>query len=111
MDLVTDSKCFCTSIGELLNDPKEKDKVNQLMTWWNRYGLISVVTFLTSLMQASLSSLHGQGADAIPKQCSCEDPAEARRKQREMLMPLYKSMVLLYIHYHSDQCDQSIFMQ
>ena len=63
MDLVTDSERFYTSIGELLDDPKEKDEVDQLMTWWNRYGLICVVTFLTSLMQASLSSLHGQGAD------------------------------------------------
>jgi len=83
MDLVTDSERFYTSIDELLDDPKEKDEVDQLMTWWNRYGLISVVKFLTSLMQASLSSLHGQGVDAIPKQCSCEDPAEACRKQRE----------------------------
>ncbi|KIM58664.1 hypothetical protein SCLCIDRAFT_127641 [Scleroderma citrinum Foug A] len=36
MDLVTDSECFYNSILELLDDPKEKDKVDQLLTWWNR---------------------------------------------------------------------------
>ncbi|KAF8833444.1 hypothetical protein BDN67DRAFT_917007 [Paxillus ammoniavirescens] len=35
-DLVTDSECFYGSIVELLDDPEEKDEVNQLLTWWNR---------------------------------------------------------------------------
>ncbi|KIJ58642.1 hypothetical protein HYDPIDRAFT_102277 [Hydnomerulius pinastri MD-312] len=35
-DLVTDSERFYTSIIELLDDPDEKDEVNQLLTWWNR---------------------------------------------------------------------------
>ncbi|KAN0076869.1 hypothetical protein V8E55_010724 [Tylopilus felleus] len=35
-DLVTDSECFYNSILELLNDPEERDKVDQLLTWWNR---------------------------------------------------------------------------
>ncbi|KIM50704.1 hypothetical protein SCLCIDRAFT_34060 [Scleroderma citrinum Foug A] len=82
MDLVTDSKCFYNSIDELLNDPEEKDEVNQLLTWWNRYGPISVVTPLTSSTYASLPSLHGQRVDAISKQRTCKDPAEACRKQR-----------------------------
>ena len=37
-DLVTDSECFYTSIIDLLDDPDEKDKVKQLLMWWNRYG-------------------------------------------------------------------------
>ena len=37
-DLVTDSKCFYTSILELLLDPDEKEEVHQLLIWWNRYG-------------------------------------------------------------------------
>ena len=37
MDLVTDSECFYTSIMNLLNDSEEKEKVNQLILWWNRY--------------------------------------------------------------------------
>ncbi|KAF8834707.1 hypothetical protein BDN67DRAFT_914415 [Paxillus ammoniavirescens] len=36
-DLVTDSERFYGSIVELLDDPEEKDEVNQLLTWWNRY--------------------------------------------------------------------------
>ncbi|KAF8834343.1 hypothetical protein BDN67DRAFT_992683 [Paxillus ammoniavirescens] len=35
-DLVTDSECFYGSIVELLDDPKGKDEVDQLLTWWNR---------------------------------------------------------------------------
>ncbi|KIM57880.1 hypothetical protein SCLCIDRAFT_129522, partial [Scleroderma citrinum Foug A] len=35
-DHVTDSKCFYNTILKLLEDPEEKDEVNQLMTWWNQ---------------------------------------------------------------------------
>ncbi|KAL4065901.1 hypothetical protein J3A83DRAFT_4360241 [Scleroderma citrinum] len=35
-DLVTDSEHFYSSIVELLNNPDEKEEVDQLMTWWNR---------------------------------------------------------------------------
>ena len=34
-DHVTDSERFYNSILELLDDPDEKDKVDQLLTWWN----------------------------------------------------------------------------
>jgi len=37
MDLLTDSKCFYTSIIELLDDPDEKDEVDELLAWWNQY--------------------------------------------------------------------------
>ena len=37
MDLVTDSERFYNSVLELLEDPDEKDEVDQLMGWWNRY--------------------------------------------------------------------------
>ncbi|KIJ58978.1 hypothetical protein HYDPIDRAFT_118906 [Hydnomerulius pinastri MD-312] len=35
-DLVTDSERFYNSILELLDDPEEKDEVDQLLIWWNR---------------------------------------------------------------------------
>jgi hypothetical protein len=35
-DLVTDSEHFYNTIIELLNDPEEKEEVNQLILWWNR---------------------------------------------------------------------------
>ncbi|KIJ61943.1 hypothetical protein HYDPIDRAFT_30757 [Hydnomerulius pinastri MD-312] len=34
-DLVTDSEHFYSSILELLDDPDEKDEVDQLLVWWN----------------------------------------------------------------------------
>ena len=36
-DLLTDSERFYTSIIELLDDPDEKDEVDELLAWWNRY--------------------------------------------------------------------------
>ena len=36
-DLATDSERFYNSIIELLDDPEEKDGVDQLLIWWNRY--------------------------------------------------------------------------
>ena len=35
-DLATDSERFYNSIVELLDDPEEKDEVDQLLIWWNR---------------------------------------------------------------------------
>ncbi|KAF8834724.1 hypothetical protein BDN67DRAFT_914346, partial [Paxillus ammoniavirescens] len=35
-DLITDSERFYNSILALLEDPDEKEEVDQLMTWWNR---------------------------------------------------------------------------
>jgi hypothetical protein len=35
-DLITDSERFYNSILELLEDPEERDEVDQLMVWWNR---------------------------------------------------------------------------
>ncbi|KAF8838676.1 hypothetical protein BDN67DRAFT_991205 [Paxillus ammoniavirescens] len=35
-DLVTDSEHFYCSVVELLEDPEEKDEVNQFLMWWNR---------------------------------------------------------------------------
>ncbi|KAI5991824.1 hypothetical protein EDD15DRAFT_2168810, partial [Pisolithus albus] len=37
-DLITDSKRFYSSIMELLDDPDKSDEVDQLITWWNRFG-------------------------------------------------------------------------
>jgi len=37
MDLLTDSEHFYTSIIKLLDDPDEKDEVDELLVWWNRY--------------------------------------------------------------------------
>ena len=33
---VTDSKHFYNSVLELLDDPEEKEEVDQLTVWWNR---------------------------------------------------------------------------
>ncbi|KAF9241307.1 hypothetical protein BU15DRAFT_87241 [Melanogaster broomeanus] len=35
-DLITDSERFYNSILEFLDDPEEKDEVDQLLVWWNR---------------------------------------------------------------------------
>lgn len=41
-DLITDSERFYNTILELLDDPEEKDEVDQLMVWWNRYDCIFI---------------------------------------------------------------------
>ena len=35
-DHVTDSERFYNSVLELLDDPEEKEEVDQLTVWWNR---------------------------------------------------------------------------
>ena len=42
-DLLTDSERFYNSILEVLDDPEEKDKVDQLLIWWNRYSGVLVL--------------------------------------------------------------------
>ena len=59
-DLATDSEQFYNSILELLEDPDEKDEVDQLMGWWNRCVVLCILlTKLTSL-QADLSFIYGK---------------------------------------------------
>ncbi|KAF8840532.1 hypothetical protein BDN67DRAFT_980964 [Paxillus ammoniavirescens] len=50
IDLITNSEHFYNSILELLNNPDERDKVDQLMGWWNRqvFPLYSEVEHLPS---------------------------------------------------------------
>ena len=39
-DTATDSERFYNSVLDLFKDPEEKEEVNDLFTWWNRYILI-----------------------------------------------------------------------
>ena len=50
-DLAMDSEQFYNSVLELLEDPDKKDKVDQLMGWWNRYmvNMYFLITKVTSL--------------------------------------------------------------
>ena len=57
-DLVTDSERFYNSILDLLDDSEEKDEVDQLLMWWNRYkqsvGLIAHLLTAFSVGRCSL---------------------------------------------------------
>jgi hypothetical protein len=35
-DMATDSERFYNSIADLFADPEEREKVNDLLMWWNR---------------------------------------------------------------------------
>ena len=50
-DLATDLERFYNSVLELLEDPDEKDEVDQLMGWWNQYmvNMYFLITKVTSL--------------------------------------------------------------
>ena len=51
MDHVTDSEHFYNSILKLLEDPEERDEVNQLMMWWNQYIWNSFESTLTNILR------------------------------------------------------------
>lgn len=44
-DTVTDSERFYNSVLELLEDDDEKEEVQELMIWWNRYRVLLVLRF------------------------------------------------------------------
>ena len=51
-DLITDSERFYTSILDLLDDTDEKDEVDQLLMWWNRYVfIVNVVPVLMTVFR------------------------------------------------------------
>ena len=39
-DTVTDSKRFYNSLLDLFEDVDEREEVNDLLTWWNRYAFV-----------------------------------------------------------------------
>ena len=57
-DLATDSERFYNSILELLEDPDEKDEVDQLMGWWNRCVVICILLMKLTSLQADLSFIY-----------------------------------------------------
>jgi hypothetical protein len=54
MDTVTDSERFYNSILDLFEDADEKEEVDNLLMWWNRY-----VPTLAFVADTLLSVLHG----------------------------------------------------
>ena len=51
-DLITNSEHFYTSILNLLDDTDEKDEVDQLLMWWNRYVfIVNVVPVLMTVFR------------------------------------------------------------
>lgn len=52
-DTVTDSERFYNSILELLEDPKERQEVDDLLTWWNRYVAVVIVILSANLFHYS----------------------------------------------------------
>jgi hypothetical protein len=40
-DTVTDSERFYNSVLDLFEDVEEQQEVDQLLSWWNRYALLS----------------------------------------------------------------------
>ncbi|KAF8837515.1 hypothetical protein BDN67DRAFT_991738 [Paxillus ammoniavirescens] len=63
-DLVTNSERFYSSIVELLDDPEEKDEVDQLLTWWNRqvFPLYAGLKHLPS-KDSALARIHQRRAE------------------------------------------------
>ena len=57
-DHVTDSERFYNSILELLEDPEERDEVDQLMAWWNRYVVYYLWESADEYLQTSISTLY-----------------------------------------------------
>ncbi|KAF8835988.1 hypothetical protein BDN67DRAFT_992258 [Paxillus ammoniavirescens] len=63
-DLITDSKRFYNSILALLEDPDEKEEVDQLMTWWNHqvFPLYTEVERIPS-KNSTLTRIHQKCAE------------------------------------------------
>ena len=57
-DLAMDSERFYNSILELLEDPDEKDEVDQLMGWWNWCVVICILLMKLTSLQADLSFIY-----------------------------------------------------
>ena len=47
-DTVTDSERFYNTVLDLFDDVEEREEVNELQTWWNRYDLIALFALQSS---------------------------------------------------------------
>lgn len=52
---MTDSERFYNSILDLLDDPEEKDEVDQLLMWWNRYDSVGLIEHLIAFIVGKCS--------------------------------------------------------
>ena len=68
-DSTTDSERFYNSILELFKDPDEQEKVNDLLTWWNR-----LVFFKVSSGHQLIEFLHIIGRQVFLSYSSAQHP-------------------------------------
>ena len=47
-DTVTDSERFYNTVLDLFDNVEEREEVNELQTWWNRYDLIALFALQSS---------------------------------------------------------------
>ena len=80
-DLITDSEHFYTSILDLLDDPDEKDEVDQLLMWWNRYVLIMNVVPVLMTVFRQIFPLYADLEQAPSKNSAL---ARIRQKREEI---------------------------
>lgn len=87
-DLVTDSERFYNSITELLFDPEEREEVEQLLTWWNRYDpLITEIPLILTKTNGQVFPLYTD-IERLPSKNSAlarirQKRAENRARDRE----------------------------
>jgi hypothetical protein len=80
-DTVTDSKCFYNFILDLFDDTDEKEEVNDLLAWWNRY-----LQFLFQLVSAYISHRQIFPVYSLARHPICKNSALARIKERRVAL-------------------------
>ena len=87
MDLTTNSEHFYNSILKLLNNLEERDEVDQLMVWWNRYALPPFSAAMSTDDSNSQVFLLYASVECLPSKNSalsriCQKHAEIKNREQ-----------------------------
>ena len=80
-DTATDSERFYNSVLDLFEDPEEKDEVNDLLVWWNRWGFCSSSCVVINMSISQIFPIYSNAQRAV-----CKNSALARIKERRMTL-------------------------
>jgi len=84
-DTATDSERFYNSVLDLFEDPEEKEEVNDLITWWNRYILIHrLFAGVTTNASIHIRQIFPSYSSVRHPVCKSSTLARIKKKQAEL---------------------------
>lgn len=85
-DIATDSERFYNSVLDFLDHPDEREQVDKLLIWWNRYFIpLLSVEYQTNSINSQIFPNYSSARRSATKSSILAKLVEQRARQRQIL--------------------------